>query len=73
MSATAPDTPQVLLEHHLKALRLPTILREYDKLARTQSRRRTSRLTFCGSLNLSYWIATAARPSAASASLGSPS
>ena len=29
-----PDTPQVLLEHHLKALRLPTFLREYDKLAR---------------------------------------
>ena len=28
------DTPQVLLEHHLKALRLPTFLREYDKLAR---------------------------------------
>jgi len=27
------DTPQVLLEHHLKALRLPTILREYDKVA----------------------------------------
>ncbi|MGD0941322.1 MAG: hypothetical protein ABR905_16600 [Terracidiphilus sp.] len=35
MSATTTDTPQVLLEHHLKALRLPTILREYDKLART--------------------------------------
>jgi DNA replication protein DnaC len=29
-----PDTPQVLLEHHLKALRLPTILRDYDKVAR---------------------------------------
>ena len=29
-----PDTPQVLLEHHLKALRLPTFLREYDKVAR---------------------------------------
>ena len=29
-----PDTPQVLLAHHLKALRLPTFLREYDKLAR---------------------------------------
>ena len=29
-----PDTPRVLLEHHLKALRLPTILREYDKAAR---------------------------------------
>ncbi len=29
-----PDTPQLLLEHHLKALRMPTMLREYDKLAR---------------------------------------
>ena len=29
-----PDTPQVLLEHHLKQLRLPTFLREYDKVAR---------------------------------------
>jgi len=29
-----PDTPQLLLEHHLKVLRLPTILREYDKVAR---------------------------------------
>jgi len=28
------DTPQLLLEHHLKQLRLPTILREYDKVAR---------------------------------------
>ncbi len=28
------DTPQVLLTHHLKTLRLPTFLREYDKLAR---------------------------------------
>ena len=27
------NTPQVLLEHHLKALRLPTFLREYDKVA----------------------------------------
>lgn len=35
MSAPTPDTPQVLLEHHLKSLRLPTFLREYDKLART--------------------------------------
>jgi DNA replication protein DnaC len=34
-TATIPaDTPQVLLEHHLKALRLPTFLREYDKVAR---------------------------------------
>ncbi len=28
------DTPQVLLAHHLKTLKLPTCLREYDKLAR---------------------------------------
>jgi DNA replication protein DnaC len=28
------DTPQVLLEHHLKQPKLPTFLREYDKLAR---------------------------------------
>ena len=38
MSDTAPGTPagtpQVLLAHHLKALKLPTFLREYDKLAR---------------------------------------
>jgi DNA replication protein DnaC len=31
------DTPQVLLAHHLKALRLPTFLREYDKLARQRA------------------------------------
>jgi DNA replication protein DnaC len=38
MSATASSptdaTPQLLLEHHLKHLRLPTVLREYDKVAR---------------------------------------
>ena len=28
------DTPQLLLAHHLKALKLPTFLRDYDKLAR---------------------------------------
>ena len=28
------DTPQLLLGHHLKALKLPTFLREYEKLAR---------------------------------------
>jgi DNA replication protein DnaC len=35
MSSPTPDTPQVLLEHHLKSLRMPTMLREYGKLART--------------------------------------
>ena len=33
MSKTA-DKPQMLLEHHLKALKLPTILAEYEKVAR---------------------------------------
>jgi DNA replication protein DnaC len=28
------DAPQVLLEHHLKSLKLPTFLREYDRVAR---------------------------------------
>ena len=28
------DTSQILLAHHLKALKLPTFLREYDKVAR---------------------------------------
>jgi DNA replication protein DnaC len=35
MSTPTPAPPQVLLEHHLKALRLPPLLREYDKLARS--------------------------------------
>ncbi len=33
-SSSTDATPQRLLEHHLKHLRLPTILREYDKVAR---------------------------------------
>jgi DNA replication protein DnaC len=33
-NTSSDDTPQVLLEHHLKQLRLPTFLREYDKVAR---------------------------------------
>jgi hypothetical protein len=28
------EAPQILLAHHLKTLKLPTFLREYDKLAR---------------------------------------
>jgi DNA replication protein DnaC len=32
--ATAPAPSNVLLAHHLKTLRLPTILREYEKVAR---------------------------------------
>lgn len=28
------DTPELLLAHHLKSLRLPTFLREYDRQAK---------------------------------------
>ena len=28
------DAPQILLNHRLKSLRLPTVLREYGKLAK---------------------------------------
>ena len=33
------DAPQVLLDHRLKTLKLPTFLREYDKLAGNALRR----------------------------------
>ncbi|MGL4441391.1 MAG: IS21-like element helper ATPase IstB [Beijerinckiaceae bacterium] len=35
---TTSGAPQVLLAHHLKQLRLPTVLREYDKVARECAR-----------------------------------
>ena len=31
---TMSGTPQVLLAHHLKQLKLPMVLREYEKVAR---------------------------------------
>jgi hypothetical protein len=33
MSGPGATTPQILLAHHLKQLRLPAILREYDAVA----------------------------------------
>lgn len=33
-TGTTAGTPQVLLAHHLKQLKLPTVLREYEKVAR---------------------------------------
>lgn len=35
---TTSGAPQVLLSHHLKQLKLPTVLREYDKVARECAR-----------------------------------
>jgi DNA replication protein DnaC len=37
-AGTTSGTPQVLLAHHLKQLKLPTVLRDYDKLARECAR-----------------------------------
>jgi DNA replication protein DnaC len=37
-TGTMAGTPQVLLAHHLKQLKLPTVLREYDKVARECAR-----------------------------------
>jgi len=37
-AGTTSGTPQVLLPHHLKQLKLPTVLREYDKVARECAR-----------------------------------
>ena len=40
------ETPQVLLAHHLKALKLPTFLREHDKVARRCAREGASHTRF---------------------------
>jgi hypothetical protein len=40
------DTPQLLLGHHLKALKLPTFLREYEKLARQCAAERLDHVRF---------------------------
>jgi DNA replication protein DnaC len=37
-TGTTSGTPQVLLDHHLTQLKLPTVLREYDKVARECAR-----------------------------------
>jgi len=59
-AAHTADTPQLLLEHHLKALRLPTILREYDKIAGSaQLSNWTIDAICCASPNWSCWIASA--------------
>ena len=37
-AGTTGGTPQVLLAHHLEQLKLPIVLREYDKVARDCAR-----------------------------------
>jgi len=46
MTEVTADTPQVLLRHHLKKLKLPTILRDYEKIARQCAEENTDFVTF---------------------------
>jgi len=41
------ETPQLLLSHHLKALKLPTFLREYDKVAQQCASEGLDHLAIC--------------------------
>jgi len=34
MTTAADEAPEILLRHHLKKLKLPTVLREHEKIAR---------------------------------------
>ena len=61
------DVPQVLLAHHLKALKLPT-LREHDKPARQCAAKAGDAWTKAASL---CWPACCAEPKHAS-SIGAP-
>ena len=40
-------TPGILLAHHLKQLKLPTVLREYDKVARECARAASTTRATC--------------------------
>ena len=44
------DAPKLLLDHHLKTLKLPTFLREYDKLARQCAAEGLGHVQFLGRL-----------------------
>ena len=44
------EAPQILLNHRLKSLRLPTVLREYGKLARQAAAERLDRVRFLARL-----------------------
>jgi DNA replication protein DnaC len=44
------EAPQLLLDHHLKTLKLPTFLREYDKLARQCAAEGTDHVRFLARL-----------------------
>jgi hypothetical protein len=63
--AASPAPPQVLLAHHLRQLKLPTFLREYEKVAAEAAREGLDHVRFL--LRLADSIAKGAWSSAASA------
>jgi len=66
--AARPAPPQVLLAHHLRQLKLPTFLREYEKVAAEAAREGLDQVRFlCVSPNSNSSIASGAWASAASA------
>ena len=44
------EAPRILLEHHLKKLKLPTFLQEYEKLARQCAAEGLDHVQFLGRL-----------------------
>jgi hypothetical protein len=64
----SPAPPQVLLAHHLRQLKLPTFLREYEKVAaRRHAKVSIMSASCCVSPNSNSSIAKGAWSSAASA------
>ncbi len=49
------DAPRILLANHLKTLKLPTFLREYDKLARQCAAEGLDHVQFLARLVESSW------------------
>ncbi len=49
MTAASDEAPEILLRHHLKKLKLPTVLREHEKIARPR-RPRPPDQTICAPL-----------------------
>ena len=48
------DAPQILLDHRLKSLRLPTVLREYSKLAKQAAAEGLDHVQFLGDMGESW-------------------
>jgi hypothetical protein len=66
--AASPAPPQVLLAPHLRQLKLPTFLREYEKVAAEAAREGLDHVRFlCASPSSNSSIAKGAWSSAASA------